>query len=115
MNKLGQFKEALDDYDIALKLDSEKSKTKMTRNYHSSRKWQDKGNSKDNEEDILKPHENKFKPLEIDTSHLQGHTEGLLQRQNSNASLHKMGSVRHSNQDDSSFQDISFSHMDSSK
>jgi hypothetical protein len=93
-----------------LKLDSEKSKSRKTRTYTSSRKWQDKTNCKDNEEDILKPHENKLKPLEIDTSHLQGNTEGVLHRQGSNASLHKMASVRNSNQDDCSLQDISFSH-----
>ena len=51
LNKMGQFKEALDDYDIALKLDSEKSKTRKSRNYPSSRKVM-----KDNEEDIHKPH-----------------------------------------------------------
>lgn len=53
--------------------------------------------------------------MEIDTSHLQGSTEGVLQRQNSNASLHKMGSVRNSNQDECSLQDISFSHTESTK
>ena len=109
LNKLGQFKEALDDYDIALKLDSEKSKTRKSRNYPSSRKG-----FKDNEEDIQKPHENKFKPLEIDTSHIQGHTETVLQRQNSNSSLQKVSSVRNS-QEDNSLQDISFSHTESSK
>lgn len=57
---------------------------------------------------MLKPHENKFQPLEIDTSTLQGNTEIVLNRQNSTGSLHKISSVRHSHQDDSSLQDISF-------
>lgn len=35
---MGQYKEALDDYDIALKLDSEKSKHKRNRAFNSSRK-----------------------------------------------------------------------------
>ena len=35
---MGQYKEALDDYDIALKLDSEKSKIKKTRIFTSSRR-----------------------------------------------------------------------------
>lgn len=63
LNKLGQFKEALDDYDIALKLDSEKSKSRKARGPQNFRKWQEKGYNKDNEEDILKPNQNKFRPL----------------------------------------------------
>lgn len=57
---------------------------------------------------MLKPHENKFQPLEIDTSTLQGNTETVLNRQNSAGSLHKISSVRHSHQDDNSLQDLSF-------
>ena len=70
-NKIGQSKEALDDYDNALTLDSEKSKSRG-RN-ESRRKLRYQSSS---EEDILKPNENKLKLLEIDTSTLiPGQTE----------------------------------------
>ena len=54
LNQLGQYKEALDDYDIALKLDSEKSKLKKTRS-QTQKKCAERS-FKDNEEDLHKPH-----------------------------------------------------------
>jgi tetratricopeptide (TPR) repeat protein len=107
LNKLGKYKEALDDYDIALKLDSEKSKIKKIRNQSLHKKA---SGFKDSEDDLHKPHENKLKPLDIDTSNFQGNTEVvMMNRQNSNSSFQKVMSVRNSNQEESSLQDISFS------
>ena len=120
LNKIGHYKQALDDYDNALKLDSEKSKFKKSRN-ESRRKLL--GKDTFNEEDIMRPNENKFKPLEVDTSHIvhghpdqitQGNTEILLQKQSSSLSLNRQGSW--SNRiEDCSFGDVNLSYLDSSK
>lgn len=49
----------------------------------------------------MRPNENKFKPLEVDASHMaqgntenlvQGHTDVLIQRHGSHLSLQKQGS-----------------------
>lgn len=65
----------------------------------------------------MRPHENKFKPLEIDASHMamiQGQTEVLLQRQASNTSILKQGSGSMRNIEDVSFHDL-FSQTEYSK
>jgi len=71
----------------------------------------------------MRPNENKFKPLEVDTSHIvhghpdqitQGNTEILLQKQSSSLSLNRQGSG--SNRiEDCSFGDVNLSYLDSSK
>lgn len=55
-----------------MKLDEEKSKSKKSR--HSTRKRVLEKETF-NEDDLVKPNENKLKPLEFDASHLaNGHT-----------------------------------------
>lgn len=77
LNKIGQYKQALDDYDHALKLDSEKYKFKRSRNEPKKNALT---KEQINEDEIMRPNENKFKPLEVDASHMaQGHTETLVQ------------------------------------
>lgn len=110
LNRIGHCKEALDDYDNALKLDGEKGPFKKSR--QGRRGGVAVGKAAISEEDLVKPNENKLKPLEVDASHLaQGQTEVLL-HQNSTASIHKQGAGSVRTHDDSSLNDTSFTNQD---
>jgi tetratricopeptide (TPR) repeat protein len=107
LNRIGHCKEALDDYDNALRLDEEKGRFKKSR--QERRRG---GKAPISEEDLVKPHENKLKPLEVDASQLaQGQTEVLLHH-HSTASIQKqgLGSVR--TNEDSALNETSFTHHD---
>ena len=121
LNKIGQYKDALNDYDNALKLDSEKTKFKRSRPNESRRK-----STKENvnEDDIMRPNENKFKPLEVDASRIvnqngqndhmtQGNTELLIQKPTPLSSLTKPSSTRIN--EESSISDLSLPHSDLSR
>lgn len=84
LNKKGEFKAGLEDYESALKLDGEKQLTRKSQ-FEPRRLLR-----RIDEEDILKPNENKLKLIEMDTSCIQQQ----LQRTQSNGSLHKASSVR---------------------
>lgn len=104
LNKKGEFKAGLEDYEAALKLDSEKLLMKKSK--AEPRRLR---RPIENEEDILKPSDNKLKLIEMDTSCIQ---QQQLQRTNSNGSLHKASSMRLGEE---SLAELSLSRADSSK